>query len=98
MCTWAVFLPAYFLRPQKQIYFIREYIMCAICIVVGYITLTWLFGQKNQILLAGDPKDMKEPLMLTIQGPVSTHSSNGYDLKEIANGSMNGTKIIIEEN
>ena len=35
--AWAVFLPAYFLRSQKQIYFIREYLMCAICIVVGYI-------------------------------------------------------------
>lgn len=53
---------------------------------------------KIQILLACDPKDMKQSPMLTIQGPVSTHSSNGYDLKEIVNGSMNGTKIIIEEN
>ena len=49
--VWSVFLPVFFLIPDRGI-FIREYLMCIVCIIIGYINLLGLFGRKlGQLLL-----------------------------------------------
>ena len=53
--AWAVFFPGYFLTNPKT-EFLREYLMCAICVAIGYITLFGLFGRKVGMLLFGVPK------------------------------------------
>ncbi|XP_057310888.1 metabotropic glutamate receptor 3-like [Hydractinia symbiolongicarpus] len=47
--AWSIFVPAYFLLPEKD--FIREYFMGAISVVIGYITVIGLFGYKIRLLL-----------------------------------------------
>ena len=56
--AWAVFFPGYFLTNPKT-EFLREYLMCAICVAIGYITLLGLFGQKMRMLLCGVPKGVE---------------------------------------
>ena len=56
--AWAVFLPGYFLTNPKND-FLREYLMCAISIAIGYITLFGLFGRKVGMLIFGVPKGLK---------------------------------------
>ena len=51
--TWAVFFPGYFL-PNPKTEFLREYLMCGICVAIGYITLFGLFGQKVRMLLCNN--------------------------------------------
>ena len=53
---WAVFLPTYYLSQDKGLFF-REYIISALCIIIGYVTLIGLFGQKVRLLLCPRPSD-----------------------------------------
>lgn len=46
--AWSIFLPAYFLIPEEN--FVREYFMSTICIVIGFITVSGLFGYKIRLL------------------------------------------------
>lgn len=46
--AWSIFIPAYFLLPESD--YVREYFMCGICIVIGYVTLFGLFGYKIRLL------------------------------------------------
>ena len=48
--AWAVFLPAYFMTAGR-VDFWREYLMCGICVAIGYITLIGLFGHKIKNIL-----------------------------------------------
>ena len=57
--AWAVFLPAYFMTGGMGDFW-REYLMCGICIAVGYITLLGLFGQKVKILLCPKPSSKSD--------------------------------------
>lgn len=56
--AWAVFFPGYFLTDPKT-EFLREYLMCAICVAIGYITLFGLFGQKMKMLMCGVPSGVE---------------------------------------
>ncbi|XP_057310887.1 metabotropic glutamate receptor 3-like [Hydractinia symbiolongicarpus] len=47
--AWSIFVPAYFLLPNRD--YLREYFMSGICIVIGYITLVGLFGPKIRLLI-----------------------------------------------
>ena len=48
--VWAIFLPVYFVRAGG-VDFWREYLMCGICVSVGYITVLGLFAQKVRIII-----------------------------------------------
>ncbi|XP_057310619.1 metabotropic glutamate receptor 3-like [Hydractinia symbiolongicarpus] len=50
--AWSIFLPAYFLIPESD--FTREYCMNSVSIIIGYVTLFGLFGQKAKMLLFQD--------------------------------------------
>ena len=50
---WSVFLPAYYLTAGKGIY-IRECLICILCIAIGFVTLFGLFGQKMRLLIWPD--------------------------------------------
>ena len=48
--SWALFFPAYFLTHPKT-EFVREYLMCAICLVIGYTTMLGLFLPKVAMVI-----------------------------------------------
>ena len=50
---WSVFLPVYFLSPHLHKDFMKELLMCGICLFIGYVTLFGLFGYKIKLLLIG---------------------------------------------
>ena len=49
--AWALFFPGYFLASSENMEFWREYMMCIVCVLIGFITLLGLFGPKVKILL-----------------------------------------------
>ena len=49
--AWAVFFPVYFVASSANTEFWREYLMCIVCVLIGYITLLGLFGPKLSFLL-----------------------------------------------
>ena len=53
---WAVFLPTYYLTTGKGI-FLREYLLCTLCITIGFVNLFGLFGQKVRLLTIPKLKD-----------------------------------------
>ncbi|XP_057309265.1 metabotropic glutamate receptor 3-like [Hydractinia symbiolongicarpus] len=65
--TWSIFLPTYFLATGQEEAFIKEYLMCGVCIVNGYVTLVGLFGQKIKILFSPTlPELNTKPQMLSL--------------------------------
>ena len=49
--SWALFFPSYFFASSENSDFLREYLMCTLCVLIGYITLLGLFGVKVKLLL-----------------------------------------------
>ena len=49
--AWALFFPGYFFASSGNTEFWREYLMCVVCVLIGYITLLGLFGPKVKFLL-----------------------------------------------
>ena len=48
---WALFVPAYFIvKPSSE--FVHEYMMCSLCIMVGYMMLAGLFMSKIRRILS----------------------------------------------
>ena len=65
--SWAFFFPGYFFASSENSDFLREYLMCTLCVLIGYITLLGLFGQKVKLLLCTS----KEKLSQKSNGPPS---------------------------
>ena len=65
--SWALFLPSYFFASSENSDFLREYLMCTLCVLIGYITLLGLFGHKVKLLLCTS----KEKLSQKSNGPPS---------------------------
>jgi len=57
--AWAVFFPGYFLTTSRT-GFLREILMCSICLALGYITLFGLFTQKVRMLICGVPNGKQQ--------------------------------------
>ena len=65
--SWALFFPGYFFASSENSDFLREYLMCTLCVLIGYITLLGLFGPKVKLLLCTS----KEKLSQKSNGPPS---------------------------
>ena len=65
--AWALFFPGYFIASSGNMEFWREYLMCIVCVLIGYITLLGLFGPKVKFLLCTS----KEKLNQKSNGPPS---------------------------
>ena len=65
--SWALFFPGYFFASSENSDFLREYLMCTLCVLIGYITLLGLFGPKIKLLLCTS----KEKLSQKSNGPPS---------------------------
>ena len=65
--SWALFFPGYFITSSENSDFLREYLMCTLCVLIGYITLLGLFGPKVKLLLCTS----KEKLSQKSNGPPS---------------------------
>ena len=83
---WAVFLPAYFVTPSLNT-FLKEYLMCSICIIIGMVTLFGLFGQKVQILLFPSKADLNENKSQMLSSISQARSFSQEDI------TMNGTDL-----
>lgn len=94
--AWAVFFPGYFLTNPKA-EFLREYLMSAISVVIGYITLFGLFGRKVGMLLFGVPKGMHS----NSQTPwnLSEHDSDDRGEVKLLNGlkSVPTTDMLLQD-
>ena len=65
--SWALFFPCYFFVSSENSDFFREYLMCILCVLIGYITLLGLFATKVKLLLCTS----KEKLSQKSNGPPS---------------------------
>ena len=58
--SWALFFPGYFFASSGNMEFLREYLMCTICVLIGYITLLGIFGLKVKLLCCTSKEKLKE--------------------------------------
>ena len=58
--SWALFFPGYFFASSGNMEFLREYLMCTICVLIGYITLLGLFGLKVKLLCCTSKEKLNE--------------------------------------
>ena len=58
--AWALFIPGYFLASPNHMEFLKEHLMCTICVSIGYITLLGLFGSKVKLLLCTSKDKLNE--------------------------------------
>ena len=85
--SWALFFPGYFLASSGNMEFLREYLMCTICVLIGYITLLGLFGPKLKLLLCTSKEKLNqmssEPPSYTFSFDVTNHEMNGLTLGQM---------------
>ena len=86
--SWALFFPGYFLASSGNTEFLREYLMCTICVLIGYITLLGLFGPKLKLLLCTSKEKLNqmsnEPPSYTFSFDVTTH----HEMNGLNSGQM----------
>ena len=58
--SWVLFFPGYFFASSGNLEFLREYLMCTICVLIGYITLLGLFGLKVKLLCCTSKEKLNE--------------------------------------
>ncbi|XP_057311230.1 metabotropic glutamate receptor 3-like isoform X2 [Hydractinia symbiolongicarpus] len=86
--AWSIFLPAYFLIPEKD--FIREYLVISICLLIGFVTIFGLFGHKIKLLIFQE--ELKNSLNSNLPTWYLSHSSgNGVEEKMVTDTYGNGT-------
>ena len=84
--AWALFFPGYFFASSESMGFLREYLICIICVLIGYITLLGLFGPKLKLLFFTskenlDQKSNESQKLSSILRP-RTHNTNGETMEE----------------
>ena len=81
--SWALFFPGYFYVSSENSDFLREYLMCTLCVLIGYINLLGLFGVKVKLLLCTS----KEKLNRKSNGPpsmsVSFEPTNNHEINRL---------------
>ena len=84
--SWALFFPGYFLASSGNMEFLREYLICTICVLIGYITLLGLFGPKLKLLLCTSKEKLNqmssEPPCYTFSFDATNHEMNGLTLSQ----------------
>lgn len=53
---WSLFLPIFFLTRAVEYDFLREYLMCIICVLIGFVTLCGMFGPKVLMIYHTPPQ------------------------------------------
>ena len=79
--TWVLFFPGYFFASPGNIDFWREYLMCIVCVLIGYIILLGLFGPKAKLLLCTSKGKLNQKL----NGPQSYSFSSDYPITHETN-------------
>ncbi|XP_066919426.1 metabotropic glutamate receptor 3-like [Clytia hemisphaerica] len=54
--VWSLFLPIFFLTRSVDYDFLREYLMCIVCILIGFVTLFGMFGPKIIMIYHAPPQ------------------------------------------
>ena len=84
--AWALFFPGYFFASSGNMEFWREYLMCIVCVLIGYITLLGLFGPKVKLLLCTSKGKLNQksngpPSYSFSFDPPHTHETNGLTME-----------------
>ena len=84
--AWALFFPGYFFASSGNMEFWREYLMCIVCVLVGYITLLGLFGPKVKLLLCTSKGKLNQksngpPSYSYSFDPTHKHETNGLTME-----------------
>jgi len=84
--AWALFFPGYFLT-SGNLDFEREYLMCSVCVIIGYITLLGLFGPKVKLLLCTSKGKLNQngngpPSYSFSFDPPHTNETNGLTIEQ----------------
>ena len=84
--AWAPFFPGYFFASSENMGFLREYLICIVCVLIRYITLLGLFGPKLKVLLFISKEKLgqksNESQSLSFFLPPRTDNTNGVTMKE----------------
>ena len=90
--AWALFFPGYFFASSGNMGFLREYLICIVCVLIGYITLFGLFGLKLKVLLfiskgkLGQKSNESQSLSFFL--PPRTDNTNGVTMRENINENL----------
>ena len=81
--SWALFFPGYFYASSENSDFLKEYLTCTFCVLIGYITLLGLCGVKVKLLLFTS----KEKLHRISNGPpsmsISFEPTNNHEINQL---------------
>ena len=53
---WSLFLPIFFLTNAVDYDFLREYLMCIVCVLIGFVTLFGMFAPKILMIYHAPPQ------------------------------------------
>ena len=84
---WALFFPCYIFASSENSDFLREYLVCTFCVLIGYITLLGLFGVKVKLLLCTSKeklirKSNGSPSMSFSFEPTNNHEINRLTMEQ----------------
>ena len=84
---WASFFPCYIFASSENSDFLREYLVCTFCVLIGYITLLGLFGVKVKLLLCTSKeklirKSNGSPSMSFSFEPTNNHEINRLTMEQ----------------
>ena len=85
--SWALFFPCYFFASSENSNFLREYLMCTFCVLIGYITLLGLYGVKVKLLLCTSKEKLNRksngsPNMSFTFKPTNNHEINRLTMEQ----------------
>ena len=85
--AWALFIPGYFFALSGKMGLWKEYLICIVCVLIGYITLFGLFGSKLKLLLFNskeelDSKSDESQNLSFFHSPRHSHKTNGVTRKQ----------------
>ena len=85
--AWALFIPGYFFALSWKMGLWKEYLICIVYVLIGYITLLGLFGPKLKLLLFSskeelDPKSDESQNLSFFYSPRHSHKTKGVTRKQ----------------
>ena len=75
--VWSLFLPIFFLSRTVDYDFLREYLMCIVCILIGFVTLFGIFGPKILMIYQAPPQGSNQGSLPTWY--VTNSKDNDHD-------------------
>ena len=81
--SWAFFIPGYFFASSENSDFLREYLICTLCVLIGYITLLGLFGPKVKLLLCTSKEKLRKKSNRPSSISFSFEPTNNHEINRL---------------